>query len=136
MLFRSLTIFWAAAPAYALIAGEKDSRRKFFPVTLALASFIACLLYGHLRLSGASDNSTYAQYTAPITVRIVQPNTPQEEKWSLESVEKNLSRLIAYSLPDHSTSPSPATAGTTIIVWPETAIEQDILESEIGRAHV
>jgi apolipoprotein N-acyltransferase len=88
----------------ALLAG----RGKFVPAVLVLL-FVALWAGGELRLAGAT-NATVPN----VRVRIVQPSTPQPEKYAPENRERNWRRLIDLSS-------QPAAQQPTHIVWPEAA---------------
>jgi len=71
--------------------------------------FVALWAGGELRLAGATTA------TVPnVRVRIVQPATPQPEKYAPENRERNWRRLIDLSS-------RPAAQQPTHIVWPEAA---------------
>lgn len=101
-----LTLLWAAVPALW-------SPRRLRLVMIA--SFIAVLSFGFIRLlpitAVASDQ--------PL-VRIVQGNLPQTAKWDKEEQARNLA--LHTELSDRTT---PA----DIVVWPETAVTQDMILS-------
>jgi apolipoprotein N-acyltransferase len=88
----------------ALLAG----RGKLVPAAFALL-FVTLWAAGELRLSGAT-NATVPN----VRVRIVQPATPQPEKYAPENRERNWRRLIELSS-------QPAAQQPTHIVWPEAA---------------
>jgi apolipoprotein N-acyltransferase len=71
--------------------------------------FVALWVGGELRLAGAT-NATVPN----VRVRIVQPATPQPEKYAPENRERNWRRLIDLSS-------QPAAQQPTHIVWPEAA---------------
>lgn len=88
----------------ALLAG----RSKLVPASLALL-FVALWAGGELRLAGATN-----AIVPNVRVRIVQPSTPQPEKYAPENRERNWRRLIELSS-------KPAAQQPTHIVWPEAA---------------
>jgi apolipoprotein N-acyltransferase len=88
----------------ALLAG----RGKRVPAMLVLL-FVALWAGGELRLAGAT-NATVPN----VRVRIVQPATPQPEKYAPENRDRNWRRLIDLSS-------RPAAQQPTHIVWPEAA---------------
>jgi apolipoprotein N-acyltransferase len=100
-----LTILFGAALA-SLPTGE--TRGRFLAGGLALA-FVALWGSGELRLMRADDA------TVPgVHLRIVQPATPQSEKYVAANLVRNWRRLTDLSA-------SPANVPPTHIIWPEAA---------------
>ncbi|MEG9861673.1 MAG: apolipoprotein N-acyltransferase [Parvularculales bacterium] len=70
----------------------------------------------------------------PLTVRIVQPNVLQEEKWQAHRQEEFLMRLLAMT---QQSSALPEGVIPSVIIWPEVAItgllsERPALQSILG----
>lgn len=97
-----LTILLGASLALLVRPG------KMVPAALTLL-FVALWAGGELRLAGAT-NATVPN----VRIRIVQPATPQPEKYAPENRERNWRRLIDLSS-------EPAAQQPTHIVWPEAA---------------
>lgn len=113
-----LTILWLSLPAFLYISDLPRFKKQI--VTLfVLASFIFCYSYGYARIDSASlvPNSKSS-------VRLVQANIPQADKWDREKMWSNFLRHIALSRPDAAVDKK----GITYIVWPETSLNQWILE--------
>ena len=83
-------------------------RAKIVPAALA-ALFLAIFAAGEIRLANATDATV-----AGVRLRIVQPSTPQPEKYAPENRLRNWRRLIDLSS-------SPAAQQPTHIIWPEAA---------------
>jgi apolipoprotein N-acyltransferase len=99
-----LTILFGASLA---LIGDR-TRARWLPAAMA-ALFVVMWAGGELRLMGATSG------TVPnVRVRIVQPATPQPEKYAPENRERNWRRLIDLSS-------QPAAQPPTHIVWPEAA---------------
>ena len=119
-----LTIAWATTPAFICIAANKPIK-SITPLTV-IASFIASYAYGLERL----NTSLYEPKGIDIT--LVQPNIKQSEKWKPENRAPNFLKLINLS---KFTPTSPVesknndTSTSHLVVWPETAISQDLLNS-------
>ena len=97
-----LTLLFGAS--LALLAG----RGKLLPAALSVL-FVAIWAAGEMRLSAATDA------TVPgVRLRIVQPNTPQPEKYAPENRVRNWRRLIDLSS-------LPSAVEPTHIIWPEAA---------------
>lgn len=106
--FLAVAIF--AAPA-ALAPTSGGRRRNLVLPALALVAIAALGLYGVLRLSQA-DAGTYPG----VTVRIVQPDLAQLQKWDSSQRDTVLSRYFELSAPKD----DPLKPGT-LLVWPESA---------------
>lgn len=113
-----LTIFWAALPGYLYLSQEK-LQKKLTVSALVLLSF--ALSYGY----GAWRINTYAPSNLDgVSIRLVQPNISQAEKWNPAKQDENFSTLIDLSMPGTQENK------TTFIIWPETTISYRHLENE------
>jgi apolipoprotein N-acyltransferase len=103
-----LTIFWAAAPAFA---------KNRMLLGLALSSFILVLSFGFVRLhqNPTLQNENY-------TLRLVQPNIPQSQKWVEAEAWRNFQNYLNLSA-------APAESTPTFVIWPETAVASDLATS-------
>jgi len=119
-----LVLLWAALP-YALLR----ERRAAGLVTVAAALLLLPALWGWgtMRLAGAPSA------TVPgVSLRIVQPNVPQQQKWREDNARpifdtlKRLSAMATADRPD-------GIAGITHLVWPESAVPFFIDESPVAR---
>ena len=119
-----LTIVWASTPAFMITTANKLI--KIITILSVIASFIASYAYGLERLNASLYESK------GINVVLVQPNIKQSEKWKPENRASNFLKLINLS---KFTPTSPAESKyndkitSHLIVWPETAISQDLLNS-------
>lgn len=119
--------FWAVLIfASAILVIRADSpRERFIPLGLAGLLGLATLL-GALRLPPGP-----ASVLPEITLRLVQPNTPEKDKFlrerQLDIFNKllGLSRLGATGKPD-------SLAGVRVVIWPETPVNVLLLESPEG----
>jgi apolipoprotein N-acyltransferase len=98
-----------AAPATLAPAGERG-RHKALPA-LALLSVAALATYGVIRLANAPT-----AYVPEVTVRIMQPDLAQLEKWDASDKDAVLSTYFRLSAPES----APLKKGT-LLVWPESA---------------
>ncbi len=103
-----LTLIAFLAPA-AIV--DSDGRRSNARLALAAPVVIlgALFIFGWARLPAAP-----AAVFADATVRIVQPNVPQTEKWKPEFFERNWRILLDLTR-------EPGLETRTIVVWPEAA---------------
>ncbi|HOW98354.1 MAG TPA: apolipoprotein N-acyltransferase [Kiritimatiellia bacterium] len=60
----------------------------------------------------------------PLRVAVIQPNIPQDEKWTAEKFEMIYGRLRTL------TEQALRVGGSDLVVWPETAVPDDIRDSE------
>lgn len=112
-----LTLAWAALPGFLFVA--RPGRHMISLAVLALITTLnLCWIWGTHRL-GAT-----VKVHDRIIIRVVQPNIPQEDKWSGDMVGENLQKIIL-----HSSAPK-VPGSATITIWPETAISDYIAENK------
>ncbi|MCC6598037.1 MAG: apolipoprotein N-acyltransferase [Alphaproteobacteria bacterium] len=110
-----LTLLWFSIPGFILLAPQK---RGQVVLILGLASFAACYTYG---LSWLKTHPL--TYHENLTIRIVQPNIDQAEKWNSDAMNRhfdkhlNLSRNAAEVQ-----NPGDQNKTSHYIIWPETAL--------------
>ena len=100
-----------AAPAVLARHGAASARRAYALPALALAAVAVLGLYGVIRLSQAP-----VAFVPDVTLRVVQPNLAQLQKWDPENRDEVLRTYLDLSSPDG----APLPAGT-VLVWPESA---------------
>ncbi len=100
-------------------AGGTRGRRDAHPeALLGCVVVAAAFLYGVRAMAGPAGATT------ALRVALVQPNIPQDEKWSVEKIEMIYSRLRQL------TAAAARVGGMQLIVWPETALPDDVRNSE------
>ncbi len=106
-----LTVAWAASFACLGdgVASARDLRRRLAVPAGLTAVFAGLFLAGSLRIAGAG-----ADTVSDVTLRLVQPNTPQQERMIRANRDVIWQRLI--DLTDGA-----ADAGVTHVIWPEGA---------------
>lgn len=102
-----LTLFWSAA--WTL-------RKSRFATAVITATFAIVLIFGIFRLT---QNPTEA---SEHTIRIVQPNIPQSQKWDPEEAWRNFEKILKLTSKQ-------TEKPVTFVVFPETAISAN-LEAE------
>ena len=114
-----LTLCAAALPA--LLAYE-DNRRHRIAILGGIGIFIALAGWGYCRIP-----ATPLAEIPDFTVRVVQPNISQSEKWSDAFVQQNFEHLLELSerLPP---------AGLKAVVWPESAVPYSLDAPGVTRA--
>jgi apolipoprotein N-acyltransferase len=122
-----LIVLWASLP-YALAS---DRRRSSLAAGLAIGLLLPALWgWGAMRLAAAEP-----QVVPGVSLRIVQPNVPQEQKWREDNARaifdqlKQLSALATDERPE-------GIGGVTHLVWPESAVPFLIDENEVARAEL
>jgi len=114
-----LAIFFALLPAFCWLRQFRWAGLVLF----LLLAFFGLGTWHHAQPLGATG-------AAGMTVRLVQPNIPQQEKWNKAMRPAHLDRLI--SLSRQPTHPAP-----DLIIWPETAFAGFIdRETETFRATI
>lgn len=98
-----LTLIVSLLPGYALVSGGTTRARLLCGVPL-----LAVLLVGFALAQAVPET-----HPATGTVRIIQPNAPQHQKWDPEMMPVFFERQIDFT----AEAPQP-----DLIVWPETAV--------------
>lgn len=101
-----VTLLLFCAPMLWLLETKKNHRALYTVFCVSLA--VGVLLFGYDRLDQSVPEETR-------TIRLVQPNIPQVEKWDYGFAHRNLKRLIELSVDEES-------QGVDMIIWPETAL--------------
>jgi apolipoprotein N-acyltransferase len=101
-----LTLLFGAS--LAMLVRGHDGRVRWLPATMGLF-FVALWANGQARLLMASD-----AIVAGVHLRVVQPDTPQPEKYDRRLTVRNWRRLIDIS-------GAPGKVAATHIIWPEAA---------------
>ncbi len=103
-----LVLAWAVTPAVFLLK-RKDS---YVAALLVLALLPILWIWGNWR-----EANTAVEFVPNVTVRLVQPNVPQNEKWREGNAPKIWNTLLSLTKQD-------ATSGTTPthVIWPESSV--------------
>lgn len=125
-LLSALTTFWAACIGFAFIHRKPAG---VYIVLLSVFSLGTSIYVGANTLSQAQNLETAAtrDFEQHITIRIVQPNITQEEKWDRLLMRKHFEKLIKLSASQGNETQ------TTFIIWPETATSYAFLSDETAR---
>ncbi len=116
-----LTILWMTLPGF-LIVSRSSPRSVVSAAAFILLSAAASYSYGFWRVQ-----NTPVRMIPDVTVRLVQPNIPQEEKWDGALLQENYELLLALSESDGTEK------GTTYIVWPESALSYLIMRNPLNQ---
>lgn len=120
-----LTIGWAALPGFLLVWIAPMSRKALFSAVL-YGLMAGLFLWGHARLNG---NPT--EFDDRLTLRIIQPSIPQSMKWDQQKASESF-RLIA----DLSKNDGAVNGKAILVIWPETAVTQAIIDDEVAQAEL
>jgi apolipoprotein N-acyltransferase len=112
MTFLAVAVF--ASPA-TLTDDRADTRRPWFAPACATVALMALAAFGTVRLS-----TTPTTYVEGVRLRIVQPNQPQDERFSYAAKASVMAKFIAMS--DRATGPqSRGLNDVTHLIWPESS---------------
>lgn len=111
------TIFICALPGYVLVSNSGMKIKITLPILAALI-LSGMFFYGYQRLQTP-------QQFHDITIKVIQPNIAQSEKWDPLKIPAHFQKFLRLSQP-HGQEEFP-----TYIIWPETAISQRHLNDPI-----
>jgi apolipoprotein N-acyltransferase len=116
-------LVWAIMP-WQLWNDWSVVRRLSWRIAVVALSFPAALVWGNWRVTQFPTT-----YVADVTVRLVQPNISQSDKWRDDNKLKIFDQLLAFSN-------SPSQTKPTVIVWPESSVPFLLDESAVGLARI
>lgn len=115
-----------AAVAFASLIDGSAGWRRFVPPVLAVATFAALAFAGQSRLSG---NET--RFHVAVSLRLVQANVKQSEKWLSHLIEDHFDKHMALS---RNGDEEGRARGVRLLIWPETAVQSEKFDRE-GSLH-
>ncbi len=114
-----LVILLCASPAILADAGDNDDVNlagRTLKLGIVVALGCTAWIVGNLRLTGAES-----EFQDDLTIRVVQPNIPQAEKWDPKYRRANFNTLLQLS--DMATTPGiEGTKDVSAVIWPESAL--------------
>jgi apolipoprotein N-acyltransferase len=123
-----IIVLWASLPA---LLGLASVRRREWGAALLLLAFLPGLwLWGQYRL--ASDAGATV---AGVTLRIVQPNISQDDKWRSDNARPVFDKLKMMSSQPTRERPQ-GINDITVVIWPESSVSFYIEESAQGLAEL
>ncbi len=122
-ILTAATILWAVFPAF-IVTYKVNNKFKILLTIPILASVSLSYIYGQKRIENYINSSNKSN----ISIVLVQPNIKQSEKWKPENISKNFMSLIELSQYKDEDNKSDDKK-TYLIIWPETAISQGILNA-------
>ena len=120
------TILAALAPYFLLLAIKRAAPR---PAVLSAAA-LGLGVIGAFWWAGSARLADARLALTDVSIRLVQPNTPQAEKWDPAFVERNLLTLLNLS------GGPVERGGVDLVVWPESATPYSIETDETLRGAV
>jgi apolipoprotein N-acyltransferase len=112
LTFVAVAVF--ATPA-VLVDEPSDTPRPWAPLLAGLVVLAALGTYGSVRL-----RQTPTRFVEGVRLRIVQPNLPQDDKFSYAARQQVMSRYVTLS--DRATGPDrTGVKDVTHLIWPESA---------------
>lgn len=115
----------SAAPALCVHTPRRPA--PYALVILLGLGTLAIYFYGYERLSNAP-----LTMQEDIIFKVVQPNTPQNEKWDHSKIADHFQTLVTLSAP----SDKDSSDQTTVILWPETALHYLFLNDAGSRGYI
>jgi len=122
-----LIALWANLPA---LVGLRPRRGEIVVGALLLALLPGLWLWGVYRLSQAETASSQ-----PVSVRIVQPNIGQNDKWRGDNARPIFDKMKSMSQQGTAARPE-GINGIGVVIWPESALSFFIDESDQGLAEL
>ena len=116
----ALTVLAASAPA-ALI-GQDIRARNLVVFLLPLILLLGFALWGNMRLSSAET-----KYDLSVSLRLVQANVKQGEKWLSHLIDDHFDRHMRLSRGD---SDRGRAEGVKLLIWPETAVQRETFDRD------
>ncbi len=121
-LLTAITIFWASAPAF-LLTSRHSRKIKAISLIIILTSFAISYAWGWQRIQ-----QNPIKHSPDYEIIVIQPNIKQSEKWKIENKIPNFKKQIELS--KYNIERNTDNNIAYYIVWPETAISQDLLSSK------
>ncbi len=121
----SFLTFVAAGAMVYLIDGTMGWRRFVAPVA-GVVVFLAVAAFGYMRLSEAQT-----KFHLAVSLRLVQANVKQSEKWLAHLIEDHFSTHMQLSRDGDEDGRA---RGVRLLIWPETAVQTEKFDRE-GSLH-
>lgn len=121
-LLTLLSVFWFTVVGFAITS--KCMKSKMILGALVFITAASGFWFGHMRLQ--ED----VAFHDDVTVKVIQPNTSQAEKWQRDKMDGHFQNSISLS------QPSGDEVGKTLIIWPETTLSPAFLNSEHYRGEI
>ncbi len=108
-----LALFIFTSPAAAISRNAVRSSRRFMPFCLSLLALLGMYAFGERRLGASTEMSA-------ASIRIVQPNIAQIDKWKPENRRWIFERI--RSLSQSGTGNAADISNFNAVVWPESSV--------------
>ncbi len=131
-LLNTITILWAVFPAFIITFKANNNKLKIALSSIIILSVTLSYLYGQNRI--VNYNKSESKSESNISLIVVQPNIKQSEKWKAENISKNFMKLVKTS--KYNRSNKNKENKIYLIIWPETAIPQGIIDAPWAKAQI
>lgn len=115
-----------AAVAFTSLIDGTVGWKRFLAPMLAVVAFSGITMLGQVRLA---DNET--RFHLPISLRLVQANVKQSEKWLSSLIEDHFDKHMRLSRDGDEEGRA---RGVRLLIWPETAVQSEKFDRE-GSLH-
>jgi len=115
-----------AAGMLVLLFDATSVKRTILPPGIALVVLVGMAAVGYMRLDG---NQT--RYHLGISMRLVQANVKQSEKWLSYLIEDHFDKHMSLS---RAADPDGKAKGVRLLIWPETAVQTESFDRD-GSIH-
>ncbi len=123
------TILWGALPGF-LAAWPANRMNKAICALTVYALLGGAFAWGHARLAA---NPT--AYNGNYVLRVVQPSIPQSLKWDRQKTVDSFRQTVKAALANgYKPPPGAAPDATILMIWPETAVEQGVMQDPEAQA--
>ena len=116
----TLTVLVASAPAALIGRNIRMSNIAVGVVPFVILAIFT--VWGHMRLSSAET-----KYDLSVSLRLVQANVKQGEKWRSHLIDDHFDRHMRLSRGD---SDRGRAEGIKLLIWPETAVQRETFDRD------
>lgn len=116
----AITVLAAATPI--LLVARPLSGRVITAAMMPILALGAIAVWGQMRLSSAAT-----EYEISVSLRLVQANVNQREKWLSHLIDNHFDRHMRLSRGD---SDRGRAEGIKLLVWPETAVQRETFDRD------
>jgi apolipoprotein N-acyltransferase len=125
-----LVLLIALSPAAIWPKLDQTIAQRFGPFVISLFALGTTYIFGVWNLSRFD-----VEMRNDVTLRLVQPNIPQNEKWQFEYSEAIFQKLIALST-ERTTPNDPGLIAATHLIWPESVFPFFVAENPDALARI
>lgn len=116
----ALTVLAATAPA--ALTGTHSRGLAWGIIVPSIAALVAIAIWGQARLA-----THETEYDLAVSLRLVQANVKQSEKWRSHLIDSHFDRHMRLSRGD---SDRGRAEGVKLVIWPETAVQRETFDRD------